>query len=370
MAIGGDAMNVAPRLNYHSLRSQKARFSVRFGKAWHLLTGVLSCGLLLLGVWSLFTHGAAGWLLIGLSGPLIMLAIWWEKDLKTAEISKNPQTIDDVMAADVLGKLSPQPTPKDVALAAAGTRAGLFLAVRLGVTPNLLQNIASENPADIEAIWQTAIEIWQETASPKITGAVLAAAIVKQLPQHDALLANMKIDFQDVIEGIRWYERSKELIEQRKVKPLRTGGIARDWSFGYTPLLSRFAQNISAQVSGGIMATKLDMHNSALEQMLATFSSGGRQNVTLVGADGAGKTTVVAAFAEMLIDGYKGVPRHLLYQQVFMLDASSLVSSASGRGDLENLVTMIINEAYLSKNVILCLDNAQLFFEEGVGSAH
>ncbi len=368
MAIRGDAMNVAPRLNYHSLRSQKARFSVRFGKAWHLLTGVLSCGLLLLGVWSLFTHGAAGWLLIGLSGPLIMLAIWWEKDLKTAEISKNPQTIDDVMAADVLGKLSPQPTPKDVALAVAGTRAGLFLAVRLGVTPNLLQNIASENPADIEAIWQTAIEIWQETASPKITGAVLAAAIVKQLPQHDALLANMKIDFQDVLEGIRWYERSKELIEQRKVKPLRTGGIARDWSFGYTPLLSRFAQNISAQVSGGIMATKLDMHNSALEQMLATFSSGGRQNVTLVGADGAGKTTVVAAFAEMLIDGYKGVPRHLLYQQVFMLDASSLVSSASGRGDLENLVTMIINEAYLSKNVILCLDNAQLFFEEGVGS--
>ena len=123
----------------------------------------------MLGVWSLFKHGAAGWLLIGLSGPLIMLAIWWEKDLKTAEISKNPQTIDDVMAADVLGKLSPQPTPKDVALAAAGTRAGLFLAVRLGVTPNLLQNIASENPADIEAIWQTAIEIWQETASPKIT---------------------------------------------------------------------------------------------------------------------------------------------------------------------------------------------------------
>ena len=104
MAIGGNAMNVAPRLNYHSLRSQKARFSVRFGKAWHLLTGVLSCGLLLLGVWSLFKHGAAGWLLIGLSGPLIMLAIWWEKDLKTAEISKNPQTIDDVMAADVLGK--------------------------------------------------------------------------------------------------------------------------------------------------------------------------------------------------------------------------------------------------------------------------
>ena len=77
---------------------------------------------------------------------------------------------------------------------------------------------------------------------------------------------------------------------------------------------------------------------------------------------------MVSAFAEMLIDGHQGVTRSLLYQQVFMLDASSLISVVAGRGELENLVTMILNEAFLSKNVILCLDNAQLFFEEGVGS--
>ena len=70
-----------------------------------------------------------------------------------------------------------------------------------------------------------------------------------------------------------------------------------------------------------------------------TFSSGGRQNITLVGADGAGKSTVVSAFAEMLIDGHRGVPGSLMYQQVFMLDASSLISVASGRGELGNLVT-------------------------------
>ena len=35
-----------------------------------------------------------------------------------------------------------------------------------------------------------------------------------------------------------------------------------------------------------------------------------------------------------------------MYQQVFMLDASSLISVASGRGELENLVTMILNEAF------------------------
>ena len=51
-----------------------------------------------------------------------------------------------------------------------------------------------------------------------------------------------------------------------------------------------------------------------------------------------------------------------------MLDATALISVANGRGELEGLVTQILNEAYLAKNIILCLDNAQVFFEEGLGS--
>lgn len=361
-------MNIEPKFNYRSLRAQKARFSVKFGNTWHIFTSIFSGVLVLLGVWLILEHGAIGWLLVGASGPFIMLAIWWQKDLKTAEISKNPQTIDDVMAADVLGRMPVSPTPKDIVMAIAESRAGQFLAVRLGVTPNFLDNIASTDAVQTVEIWRSAIRIWQETCSPKVTGAVLAVAVIEQFPNHDALLANMKIDINDVKDGVRWYERIKFLIEQYKIKPLRTGGLARDWSFGYTPLLSRFAQNISLQVSGGSLITKLDAHHAVLDQMIKTFSSGGRQNITLVGADGTGKSTVVSAFAEMLIDGLQGVPRDLLYQQVFMLDASSLISQASGRGQLENLITAILNEAYLSKNVILFLDNAQLFFEEGVGS--
>ena len=118
-----------------------------------------------------------------------------------------------------------------------------------------------------------------------------------------------------------WYERLKSLIEQFKQKPLHTGGIARDWSFGYTPLLSRFAQNLSLQVSGGTMIAQLDAHQAALEQLMTIFGSNGRQNAALVGLDGAGKSTVVAAFAEMLIDGHKTVPSSLLYRQIFLLDA-------------------------------------------------
>lgn len=361
-------MNLKPEFNYSNVRAQKARFAVNFSVIWHVLLAMIGLGLFLGGAWLLIEKGPIGWMVIGLSGPLFMLTVWWQGDLKTLSISQNPETIDDVMAADVLGRLPRRPTPRDVAMAVSKTRAGQFMAVRLGLTPNFLQNITHEDPDLTPGVWQSAIQIQQETGSDKITGAVLAAALVHQIPSHDALLANLTIDFNDVKATIRWYNRVTQLIEKFKQKPLRTGGIARDWSFGYTPILSRFAQNLSMQVSGGMITAQLEAHTSALDQMIRTFSSGGRQNIALVGADGAGKSTVVASFAEMLIDGHKDVPSSLLYQQVFMLDASSLISTASGRGELESLVTRILNEAYLSKNVIICLDNAQLFFEEGVGS--
>ena len=81
-------MEIEPRFNYDSLRSQKARFSVRFGNAWHIVAIAVGIMMVLLGLWSLIEHGAIGWLLFGLSGPMIMVSIWWEKDLKTTEISK------------------------------------------------------------------------------------------------------------------------------------------------------------------------------------------------------------------------------------------------------------------------------------------
>jgi len=357
-----------PILNYHSLRSKKARFAVKFSQIWQvvacLLVGLAVFGGLLL----LIRDSSVGWLAMSLFAPLVMIIVWRQGDLRTADINKKTETIDDVLAVDVLGELPEKPTPKQIAEIVGTTRAGQFLAVRLGISANFLLNIASEQVEDTEALWQSAIDVWQRTKSLKITGAVLAVALIEQHPAHDALLANLRLNLSDADEGVRWYERIKSLIEQYSKKPLNTGGIARDWSFGYTPLLTRFAQNISRQVSGGTIMTKIDVHQDSLNQLMKVFSSGGRQNVTLVGPDGAGKSTIVAAFAEMLIDGHANVPRSLLYQQVFLLDASSLISVAGGRGELENLVTRIMNEAFLAKNIILCLDNAQLFFEEGVGS--
>ncbi len=357
-----------PEFNYQSLRSQKARFAERFRGPWLIVLYGLSALAILGGLVLLVENNSAGWLVVSLAGPLLMLAIWWSGDLKTMAVNRQAETVDDVLASDVLGRLPRSPSPRQIAEIVGGVRAGQFMAIRQGITANFLINISSNDQKDTAELWQLAIDVQKRTQSPKMTGAVLAAAIIEQFKDHDALLANLKIDMTDVDRCIRWYERLKRLVEHYSEKPLRTGGIARDWSFGYTPTLAKFGQNISQQVSGGTILTKTDVHKEALDKLMTTFSSGGRQNLALIGPNGSGKSSIVSAFAEMLIDGHKEVPNSLLYQQIFSLDATSLISVASGRGELESLITLIMNEAYLAKNVILCLDNAQVFFEEGIGS--
>ena len=108
---------VRPEFRYHSLRAQKARFTARFGAVWHVLVVLVAVALGLGGVWLLIKHGPVGWLMIGLVGPLAMLSVWWQGDLKTMAVSARAETIDDVTAADVLGRLSQRPSPKEIALA-------------------------------------------------------------------------------------------------------------------------------------------------------------------------------------------------------------------------------------------------------------
>jgi len=58
----------------------------------------------------------------------------------------------------------------------------------------------------------------------------------------------------------------------------------------------------------------------------------------------------------------------LKYSQVISLDAASLISVAKSPGELEDLLNRLSLEAYHAKNIILFLDDAELFFEQGIGS--
>ena len=350
--------------NYASLRAAKARLGNRLNMTVRMALLLLAAVLVAGGVVVVVGHVTFGWFIASLAALPLMVHAWYRGELEHPPVTTN--AIDGLLDGDILGRLGKNPTPREVAVVAASVRGGRFFAVRFGITQNFLSDITSEKAEDTETVWKNALEIRTQTGSEHISGAVLAVALLQSFPDHDKLLAHMHLDMSDLLAGVRWYEHLRQLMSKSK-QPRRTGGIARDFSFGYIPLLKRFGQNLSEQGGSGL-TVEIESHRKALDQLLDTFGSGGRQNAALVGEEGTGKSTIVRAFAERLLDANAKIPSSLKFRQVFMLDSSALIAAAPGRGELEGLIMQVLGEAYSAKNIIVCLDNAQLFFEEGVGS--
>lgn len=356
------------KFNYRSVRSDKSRISVGISHAWLTFLPIIMVAIVLVGLVLLATESSIGWGLIGLSVIPAMIVEWYNGELKHLPITKSPKYIDDVLSSTVLGRLSYRPTPREVASIVSKLPGGQFLAVRFGVGSQFLQILTSDETSDMQKVWQEAWKLREQTGSKNISAVVLVVALIKCAPNYQALLSHLQLDIDDLIRGIDWYNHLRDLIDQHRT-PRRTGGLARDWSFGWTPLLSRFGQNISQQVgSREALSIKLAAHNDSLDQLIDIFSKNGRQNAVLVGASGVGKTEIVSAFASKIIGNDLSVPSNLRFRQVFVLDSSALIAAAPGRGEIERLIPSILGEAYSAKNVIICLDNAQLFFEEGIGS--
>ena len=362
----GTVVDIA--FSYQHERAAKARLARRLKGPIIRSLVVVALVLILWGLFFVSIGASLGWILVGVAALPAMIVEWYNGDLRKVPVAAQATTVGDVIESDVLGHFPRQPSPKDIARAVMATQSGLFYAVRFGITPNFLQDVASDDQGETATVLSAANELRESMNGQELTAGMLIIAILKQFPDIEGVIAHNHLELHDIENGIRWQRHLNELVKHHTL-PRRTGGIARDWSFGYIPLLARFGQNISKQISnGGLLSVDLDAHKEALDHLIETFSTDGRQNAVLVGPTGVGKTTIVHAFAERLLDASSNLPQSLKFRQVIMLDAASLISAAPGRGQLEDLIMQVFGEAYAAKNIILCLDDAQLFFEDGIGS--
>ena len=352
--------------NYSHLRAKKSRLMNGLRPFLFLLKLLKIIGILS-GFSLILIDSVYGWLILSLSVLVSIFIHWWNGELHRLAPGLET-TIEERMASNILGKLSKNPTSEQIAKIVLESSGGKFIVARFGLGKTTIESLAQIPQNSPEQIFQAALQIQQKLETKTVSGSVLALAIIRNFPNFENLLAQFYIDFEDLERGVLWHDHIFSLINQSKI-PIKTGGIARDWSFGYTPTLNRFGTNITSQVSNNIlMSSNLEQHKDLVSKMVEQFSGNGKQNIALIGIDGVGKTTVVNSFAAKIANGSEKIPSNLRYRQVISLDASSLIAAAPGRGEIENLLNYILNEAYAAKNIIICLDNAQLFFEDGVGS--
>ena len=355
------AVNEAKQFDWHSQRAHLARYG-RALSPWVFPLELITALLIVFGLFFVVIAMPIGWLLLGFAAVPAMVIQWYKYELRDVPVDTARRSIDARLESELLALLGAQPSPKELALAVMKVNGGLFFDVRFGIGGSFLKEVASDTPADTTAIFTEALAI-ADGIDGRISPGVLILAMLRQLPMRETVLGHLQLDEEDLLKGIRWYHHLTRVIEANERRTKRPGGIGRDWSFGWIPRLTRFGTNIS---QSGSMA-RGEIRTETLTQLISSLSGHGG-TIALVGRDGVGKTELVYEVASRLMKPDASVPKDLWYQQVFMLDASRILSAASERGVLENLVSLLLGEAYAAKNIIICFDNAELFFEDGVGS--
>ena len=316
------------------------------------------------GIALIFLKNPLAWLLISLVSIPAVILFWIKNALKYIE-PIDSDNFTNLISEDLLGLLKPDFDTSDLIQIFPKTKSGLFLMARYELPLSFFERIAPT--IHILSIYQTACAICHQLGSTEITGSILIVAFIENAPNSEQVLSYFQLSIDDLYQGVTWYNYLNGLVKDSK-KRARTGGIARDLAFGFTPTLERYAINLSNRYISSTQKIQQAENFEVFDKMINIFSHPGRQNVALIGAYGSGRSTIVSNFAEIIMNADSKIPNNLRFRQIYSLDVSALISSAKNPGDLEYLLIKIFNEIYSAKNIILCLDNAHLFFEEGPGS--
>ncbi|GCE13871.1 AAA family ATPase [Tengunoibacter tsumagoiensis] len=109
--------------------------------------------------------------------------------------------------------------------------------------------------------------------------------------------------------------------------------------------------------------TPLIGRDKEIRQLMQTLMLKDRNNPILIGDSGVGKTTIIGGLAQRIVDGK--VPPELRGKRVIELSASSLVAGTKYRGEFEERLLKVLEEAETSGNIILFIDEMHLLIGTG-----
>lgn len=349
-------------INLNSARARDARLGKKIGKTGYWALVSAGSGLLLGG--TLLAVSVKWQLAVAMTGPALgcfLPTIWYKRHLSLVPPVGND--LNGRLSVALLARLSPKTelTPLSLWDAAKDDWQGLFIANHLLLNSDLIAGRLSHDASATPAALEEALRIANQADSQTIEVVHIVAGLFATTPALQQLLIQIKAQPGDVEAMATWITRN--LAETHRAKQ-NFGGIARDWAFGFTPLLDRFGHNITAGI------TKYGAHYGGLtdspgvQAIEAAFSNHARA-VAVVGPDGIGKTTHAYALAQHMIEGQSSPA--LAYHQVVTLNATDIISAARRPGELEEIMISLANEAAHAGHIVLFFDNAQLFFTDGPG---
>ena len=132
----------------------------------------------------------------------------------------------------------------------------------------------------------------------------------------------------------------------------------------YAPTLKEYSQNMSVQAADGELDPVIG-RGPEIKGIIKSLARRGKNNPVLTGEPGVGKTAVAEGLALLIVQSE--VPSFLEKNSLMALDLGALLAGTKYRGEFEERLKRVIEEAENDKHIILVIDEIHTLV--GAGAA-
>ena len=126
--------------------------------------------------------------------------------------------------------------------------------------------------------------------------------------------------------------------------------------------LGTFGTNLTAKAAEGTI-DRVVGRKSEIERVMQILNRRTKNNPCLIGEPGVGKTAIAEGLAVKIAE--KSVPPKLQNKEIYLLDMTAVVAGTQFRGQFEQRMKAIVDEAKEQKNVILVIDEVHSLIGAG-----
>ena len=187
---------------------------------------------------------------------------------------------------------------------------------------------------------------------------ILYALLMQPNSRASLILTGLNVDINSIMDEV------ENLVEEQTKDEKTKAEKAKYIKGSNLKFLTRYGKNLTEEAKSGKLDTVIGRENE-IERVVTVLSRRTKSNPVLIGEAGVGKTAIVEGLATRIAN--KNVPGNLVGKQIYQVDLSSVVAGTKFRGEFEERIKGIIDEAVNNDSVLLFIDEIHLLCGAGNG---
>ena len=185
---------------------------------------------------------------------------------------------------------------------------------------------------------------------------ILYALLSQPNSRASLILSGLNVDTEKIIveiEDLVEEQTKDEKLKAEKAKYVKNSGLR---------FLKKYGKDLTEEAKLGKLDTVIGRENE-IERVVTVLSRRTKSNPVLIGEAGVGKTAIVEGLATRIVKNE--VPGNLIGKHIYQVDLSSVVAGTKFRGEFEERIKGIIDEATGDDSVLLFIDEIHLLCGAG-----